>query len=130
MPPSLDFTEVLVADEFQDVITVTSTSRVIGNDGEETDTPAAAVSTFAVVIPGKSSTIRQADGSRVEAYIEVYTQYRLTAGFKTSDTNQRSGDVITWHGRTYTVMVTEDYSAFGTGFIKASCDLDILAPPN
>jgi hypothetical protein len=128
--PSMDFTAVLAAPEFQDKFYVQSISRVVGLDGVEVDKPSLSRQGRGVVIPGKMSLNRMADGSRVTAYIEIYTRQHLTAGHKKDDIQSQDADVIKWHGRLYVVMSVEDYGAFGSGFYKASCDLLTLSSPN
>lgn len=126
--PDLDFSDVLASPEFVDSFSVVSTTRVISSGGVASDTPATPVQTSGVVIPGKSSLRRLDDGSRVVAYIDIYTAYPLSAGVKTNDVNSRDADVIAWHSRQFTVIAVEDYSAFGAGWVHASCDLLTLSP--
>jgi hypothetical protein len=126
--PDLDFSDVLASPEFVDSFSVVSTARTITSGGVESDTPAAPVGARGVVVPGKSSLRRLEDGARVGAFIDIYTTYRLSAGVKTNDTTSRDADIVTWHGRQFTVMMVEDYSAFGAGWIHASCDLLALNP--
>jgi hypothetical protein len=128
MPPSLSFEDVLDSPEFTDTITVTVNQGVIGTGGEDVVTPNFPETVTAIVVPGKSNLRRGDDGSRVTAYIEVFTAYPLSAGYKTNDASYRDADVIRWHGRDFTVMSIEDYSAFGPGFVKAGCDLLELSP--
>jgi galactose-6-phosphate isomerase len=122
------FEDVLASAEFLDWLTVTTSSGVIGADGIEIITSAAPTKIQGIVVPGRSSTKRDADGARVSAYIDVYTRWPLCAGVKASDTTNRPADILTWHGRTFTVMQVEDWSAFGTGWFHASCDLLPLNP--
>ena len=126
--PDLDVTEVLSDPDFADTFTIISTSRSMAT-GVPVDTAAAPVSASGVIIPGKSNLRRADDGSRLDAYIDIYTQATLTNGFKTDDSNSQLADVVAWRNRSYTVMVIEDWSNYGQGFIKASCDLLALNPP-
>lgn len=127
--PELDFSDVIESREFTDEITVTVNEGVVGPNGEDVITPNYPITTTAIVVPGKSNLRRGDDGARVTAYIEVFTEYPLSAGYKrTGDASYRDADVIRWHGRDFTVISIEDYSAFGAGFIKAGCDLLELVP--
>jgi hypothetical protein len=128
MPPSLSFEDVLDSPEFTDTITVTVNQGVIGTGGEDVVTPNFPETVTAIVVPGKSNLRRGDDGSRVVAYIEVFTAYPLSAGYKTNDSTYRDADTICWHSRVFTVISVEDYSAFGPGFVKAGCDLLPLNP--
>ena len=124
----LDFDDVLDSDEFLDEIIVTANHGVVGAGGLDVETPTRPVKLRAIVVPGKSNLRRMSDGSRVTAYIEIYTNYPLSAGYKTTDASFRDADTILWHQRNFACMVIEDYSAFGPGFIKAGCDLIDLVP--
>lgn len=127
--PTLDFSDVLDSFEFSDVISVLTMRKRIGDDGFSA--PIARMLTpdvSAIVVPGKSNLRRLEDGTRVEAYIEVFTAFPLSTGGRYNDATERVADIVTWHGRQYTVVAVEDFSAFGAGFIKASCDLQQLNP--
>jgi hypothetical protein len=127
--PTLDFSDVLASPEFNDVVSVTSQTNLIGADGRAK--PAQVSNTgpvSAIVVPGRGDLMRLADGTRVSAFIEVYSTLNLTTGARIDDASERVADVITWHGAPYVVCATEDYSAFGAGFTKASCDLIVLNP--
>lgn len=125
--PDLDVTEVLSDPDFVDTFTIVSTARSMAS-GVPVDAPAPPVLASGVVIPGKSNLRRADDGARLDAYIDIYTQAALTNGYKTDDTLSQLADVVTWRNRSYTVMVIEDWSNYGSGFIKASCDLLALNP--
>ena len=71
----------------------------IGAGGLDVDTPTAPITLTVIVVPGKSNLRRGDDGARVTAYIEIYTDYPLSAGYKTNDASFRDADVILWHGR-------------------------------
>ena len=127
--PSLDFSDVLSSVEFVDTFFVVQTISTIGSDGVSVGVPGPPIPVSGIVVPGKSSTIRGSDGQRVTAFIDVFTTFRLSDGTKANDVSSRQADVVTWHGQRFTVIMLEDYSAFGAGFIKASCDLLDLNPP-
>lgn len=127
----LDVSDVINDPDFQSSFTVTSTTRVVGLNGRPIlpYTVTGPTAALGVVIPGKSSLRRLDDGSRIEAFIDIWTQYPLTGGTKASDTTSRAADIITWRGRSYTVAMVEDYSDFGAGFLHVSADLLPLNPP-
>lgn len=71
---------------------------------------------------------RTPDGERVPGNIVVFSKFRLIAG----DDNH-TADIVTWDGRTYTVVEAKSYSHFGRGFVRAVCELIPLAgglPPS
>lgn len=127
--PTLDMSDVLQSYELVDTISIVSTTGTYDGNGNAVLTQGGAITLSAIVVPGKISSQRLADGSRIAAFIDVYVQYPVTAGFKTSDAAFRIADTITWHGRQYAAMQVEDFSAFGAGWIHASCDLSTLNPP-
>ena len=121
--PDMDFGVVLHAREFQDTFTITSVNKQVNDFGEIGVDAEITTKALGVVIPGKGNLRRLDDGSRVTAYIEVYTRVPLTTGIHSGDQAFRDADIVIWHGNKYTVVATEDYSRFGRGFVKASCDL-------
>jgi hypothetical protein len=125
--PSLDFSRVIGSRFFRDTFYLIKVSRIVGQDGVETDQLSNPVSTRGIVIPGEMSSLRDSEGARVAAFIEVITKTKLSPGFKSTDVASREGDLINWHGNSYRVMAVEDFSAFGRGFYKASCDLKTLS---
>lgn len=127
--PTMDMSEVLSEPMFQDSFQVTVVIGTVNQQGMETDAldPEPDDAT-GIVIPGRTSLNRAADGSRLTAFIDIFTQYRLSPGTKTNDTTHKDADIVLWHGRQYTVMSVEDYTAFGAGWVKASADLIELNP--
>lgn len=125
---SLDVSDVLSDPDFQSSFQVTSTTRIVGASGRPTNTTTGPVPALGVVQPGKSTMRRLDDGSRITAFIDIWTQYPLTAGTKASDSSSRAADVIAWHGRQFTVAMVEDWTDFGAGYLHAECDLLPLNP--
>ena len=64
--------------------------------------------------------IRQDDGTRLSAAIDIYTQEQLTDGYKVNDTTQQNADVILWNGRQYVVDARSDFTNYGDGFIHVN----------
>lgn len=125
--PDLDFSVVLNSRFLRDTFYLIKVSRIVGQDGVETDQLSNPKPTRGVVIPGEMSSLRDSEGARVAAFIEIYCKTKLTPGFKSTDVASREGDLINWHGNSYRVMAVEDFSSFGRGFYKASCDLKTLS---
>ena len=118
--PTLDVSEVLSSPEFQDSFTVTSASRVISVDGIAIDGTPVTRTAYGVVIPDPDSMIRQDDGTRLSAAIDIYTQEQLTDGYKVNDTTQQNADVILWNGGQYVVDARSDFTNYGDGFIHVN----------
>lgn len=125
--PDIDVSDIINDPDFADCFTVTSTSRSMAT-GVPVDSADGPFDGSGVVIPGKSNLRRLDDGSRIAAYIDIWTQYSLTAGWKADDTTSQLADIVTWKGRRYTVAAVEDYSNYGSGFLKVSADLLDLNP--
>lgn len=94
-------------------------TQTVDTHGIATNTP---VNTqfAAVVVPGEGSNlVRLADGSRVHETLVVHAP-----GFNLqSQSNGLSADIVTWQGSQYTVKAVDDYSNFGSGFVKATLEL-------
>ncbi len=125
----LDFSDVLSSPEFLDTISVFGAVDTIGADGRAVLLSSVTTTYSAIVVPGRADLHRLDDGSRVSAFIEIYLNGTLSiGGRRAGDASERPADIVTWHGSQYVVAMVEDYSAFGEGFIKASCDLIPLNP--
>lgn len=125
----MDFSAVLTSREFTDTISILSQTNTIGTSGVSAPSTTSTNIMTAVVIPGRSNLRRLDDGSRIQANIDVYVRgTALTTGHRIDDASERVADVVTWHGRNFVVAAVEDFSAFGPGFVKASCDLINLNP--
>ncbi len=126
--PSIDVTDVLTDPDFIDTATVTKTLRTVGTDGRAVDTSSLPVSFSAVVIPVAQRLILQSDGALRDGAIDIFTTYALSGGVKTSDSAGRQPDVVTWHGRGYTVAAVEDWTAYGAGWVRATANLQNINP--
>ena len=128
--PSIDVTEVLTSREFCETFQVIRSSAVVGSDGVMVITQSKPINVVGVIIPGNGSTLRMADGTRVQSFIDVYTQFRLTQSYKTSDAASVPSDIIIWHDWQFTVKSISDFTGYGSGFVHASCDFLQLNPPD
>lgn len=117
----LDVSDVLFDPDFQQpygtVMLITAVSSV-GDNGIAVYTTAAPVALNCVIQPVVINQSLLPDLSRVEARIQVYTRTRLNTLTDTSP-----ADLITWQGKTYVVMSVEDYSRFGGGYVRATCEM-------
>ena len=114
---TLDFSDVLSSPEFIDQGSYIRTATVVGTNGMAVQTPAAPVAFYAIQLPGGSSMLRQADGSRLSGDLVIFTQTWLSDGLKEDDANSLAADIVLWHGRKYTVTKCQDFSAFSSASI-------------
>ena len=126
--PKIDVTDVLTDPDFADALMVTSSARIIQDNGRASDMALGQTNVVAVVVPAPQRLILQSDGALRDGAIEIYTTYTLTGGVKVDDASGRQPDVVTWHGREYVVASVEDFSAFGAGFIHATANLQNINP--
>lgn len=124
----IDVTQLLYDPDLIDIFSVISSTAVVNSAGVMVITQGSPVPARGVVIPGRSNMRRLDDGTRVEAYIDIYTTYRLNGGTKADDANSAPADIVIWQSRKYTVAAVEHWEDFGAGFVHASCDLLPLNP--
>lgn len=61
---------------------------------------------------------RDPEGARQVSTLSVHTPFRLTSG-----TDQYEADIVWWQNRSYTVVLVNDYSHYGRGFVNAIIEL-------
>lgn len=72
-----------------------------------------------VVVPAGSLELqRLADGERNRGAINIWTRYRLSDGKGAEEAH-----IVVWSNNHYVVVAVDDYTAFGSGFVKATADL-------
>ena len=98
--------------------------QVIGTDGVATYVENPAVPLSCVIQPAGLTQQQKADLSNVTASVNVWTTTRLN-----TVTENYEADQILWQGKRYMVMVVEDWTAFGAGFIRATCELRTMEGP-
>lgn len=128
----LDITQLLSDPDFYDTFYYQQRPTVIATSGSTqgapTETDGPLILARGVVMHGKQSRILSADGSRVTAFIEIWTQAPVSAGYKIDDANFRSPDFVYWKGRKYLVAVQKDYTDWGNGFFYIEADLVTVSP--
>jgi galactose-6-phosphate isomerase len=123
--PLLDVvTDVLSDPNFIDSFSVMRNVQAITSGGMAVDTPTIIANVYGVVMPVDNSVIDKFPQGEIEhGDIVIYTRYRLTDGYGTSDF-----DIITWNGETYQVKSVNDWSRYGPGYIEAVCTLNEVNP--
>ena len=111
--PAIDVTSVLNNPRFADsTLTVSRSEQSVGDNGVATITSVSAPFSGVVTTKKGREMLREGAGSRINGQIQIVTTYVL-----------RNGDVIGWHGQTYTITDIEDWTSYGPGFVAATGDL-------
>lgn len=121
--PALDVTLCLTDPMFLTRgLICTRNAQSIDSEGIATNTPA--TFTFAGVVTNDTGDVlvRSGEGSKIQANINIHTRFKLVAGNDDLD-----ADVVTYKGNQYTVVSVADWSDYGRGFVKASCELISLS---
>jgi hypothetical protein len=118
---TLDVTDVLGSPEFQTSFVVHRKNQSVNPaNGRAAESYVSGFPSTerGVVYPASGSKMaRSPEGESVVADIVVVSKFKLTEGVD----GVLQADVVTWNGRDYTVMNTNDYSQYGQGFIEAIC---------
>ncbi|MDR5616910.1 head-tail adaptor [Arsenophonus sp.] len=117
--PMLDVTDVLFDPDFCDT-SLTYTRREILIDDEGITSTKESTYPFSGVVTVDSALEAQirTSGQLVSGRILVVTTTRLIAG-----ETHHIGDIVTYQGRKYLVKSVDPYTAYGTGFVQAHCEL-------
>jgi hypothetical protein len=125
--PLLDVTQVLSDPDFYSAFYVTQSMQAVqmsgATPGAVTVTPGSTTLCRGVVEKGKQSRLLAADGARITAFIEIWTQAPISGGYKIDDTTSRRPDVITYAGNQWLVVIVNDYTDWGNGFVYVQADL-------
>jgi galactose-6-phosphate isomerase len=122
--PLLDVTTDIFSDPYLiDTFLVTRSTQSVDSHGEASDLQTIIPMVYGVVAPADNSVIAKfPEGEVQHGDIVIYTTFALTDGRGKADF-----DVVTWHGNTYQVKSTNDWSAFGPGYIEAVCTLNVVS---
>lgn len=113
---TLDVSEILADSDFVDDFQVVRSQRSVNAQGLTVDTPGVYF-TFGNVQPTPDSTLRRLpEAERIGDFMTVVTQFQLRALTSTT-----APDQVVWNGRNYRVMVVNDWSNYGRGFVQAVC---------
>ena len=121
--PLLDMSDVLDDIDFLDSLSVTRITQTVTEGGMAVNTPKTWPFFGVVTSKGGKRLKRKAEGEVMVQSIYVVTRMTLQDGRQNADGSQNTADILTWAGNTYTVVVADNYSRYGRGFIQATCDL-------
>jgi hypothetical protein len=124
--PRINVGSLVTDPDFSETFQVTVQYNTITSAGVQTSLSTTTSNATGVVTPGKQDLRRLDDGTRVNAYIDVFTQFPLSTGGRVSDSEERVADIVTWKGNKYVVASIRNFSNYG--FIQASCDLIQINP--
>jgi hypothetical protein len=117
--PNLDVTEILFDPDFADFsLVVTRNAQSVDDDGFVTNAPTTSTFTGVVTVDRSLEARRMQAGQVVTGAILIITTERLTQGQTGID-----ADIVTYQNRNYRVTFVDPYTAYGTGFVQAHCEL-------
>ncbi|MCP9270151.1 head-tail adaptor [Xenorhabdus sp. XENO-1] len=117
--PLLDVSDVLLDPDFVDTSLVCyRNAQTTDDDGFTKNTPQDMSFAGVVTVDRALEARRMEAGQTISGAILIVTQFRLTQGQPGLD-----ADVVTYQGRKYRVTFVDPYTAYGTGFVQAHCEL-------
>jgi len=115
--PLIDVSQLLHDPDFTTTFVVARGTQTVDSHGRASETRTTSTQTGVVYPASGNKLIRTPEGENIIGDITIVTQFQLTEG----DGASNQADLVTWNGRTYTVVNTNDYSQYGNGFIEAVC---------
>jgi galactose-6-phosphate isomerase len=126
----LDFSAVLTDPLFLDSYTVIRRTQLMSSSGIASTTNVSLPHIAGVVYPSDENDLKRLPDAQVMAKsLTVITNFTLygeseAAGFEFQP------DLVVWNGDSFVVRLIEDWSNYGTGFIKAICtSIDLVDSP-
>lgn len=117
--PLLDVSEILLDPDFVDMSLVCHRSTQVTDDDGFTKNSTQNLPFAGVVTVDRSLEAKRMEaGQAIGGAILIVTQFRLTQGYQSVD-----ADIVTYQGRKYRVTFVDPYTAYGTGFVQAHCEL-------
>ncbi|NMP26850.1 head-tail adaptor [Rahnella sp. SAP-1] len=117
--PLLDVSEIFSDPDFVDTTLVCHrNTQTMDADNFAVNTPSDIPFSGVVTVDRSLEAKRMAAGQNINGAILIVTQFRLTQGQPGLD-----ADVVTYHGREYRVTFVDPYTAYGSGFVQAHCEL-------
>lgn len=114
MKPTLDMSDVLVAPEFQDEITVKRRKQVTGENGRVQPETEVFTHVGAVVCSASANDLeRLDDNQRMGRNLSVISKFRLQG-----PSPGLMPDIVVWQGDSYVVKLVDPYQRYGSGFIQ------------
>lgn len=117
--PTLDVTDVLFDPDFCDPnLNFIRRETHIDEDGFVTTNEKTTSFSGVVTVDSSLEAQIRISGQLVSGRILIVTTTRLIAG-----ETEKIGDIVTYQNRQYLVKFVDPYTAYGTGFVQAHCEL-------
>ena len=117
--PTLNVTDVLFDPDFCDFnLWVTRRVQTVDEDGIGSDSEVKKQFAGVVTVDRSLENRRMQAGQVISGAILIVTTERLTQG-----QTGRDADIVTYQGRDYRVTFVDPYTAYGSGFVQAHCEL-------
>ncbi len=117
--PDLDVTDILFDPDFCDTtLVVKRRSMTVDDNGFGKNTVTSSPFAGVVTVDKALESRRLEAGQVVHGAILIVTTERLTQG-----QTGRDADIVTYQGRDYRVSFVDPYTAYGSGFVQAHCEL-------
>ncbi|MCC3717974.1 head-tail adaptor [Rouxiella badensis] len=117
--PDLDVSDILFDPDFCDMsLTVTRRTMTVDADGNGHNALVTTSFNGVVTVDKSLESRRMESGQVVHGAILIVTTERLTQG-----QTGRDADIVNYQGRDYRVSFVDPYTAYGTGFVQAHCEL-------
>lgn len=117
--PFLDTSDVLCDPDFCDTTLTCRRTSVVAN-AQGIGVATSKIIPFGGVVTSDKGKILNRDpiGEHATGSILICTRFTLLD----ADTGY-TADIVSWNGKTYTVVRVYDYSTYGVGFVEAICEL-------
>lgn len=116
--PDLDVSDILDDPDFATSFTVKRNVATTGANGRATYTATETPTTGVVTSDAGQNLSRTADARNAVGRIMIHTKFFLYSGEDATE-----ADIIVWRGREWTIIVVNDYSEYGLGFVSAVAEI-------
>ncbi len=116
--PSLDVSDVLDDPLFRTDFSVKRSVATVGANGRPAFVETVTPTTGVVTSEAGQNLSRTSDARNAVGRIMIHTKFYLYSGEDGTEP-----DIILWHGREWTIIVVNDYSEYGLGFVSAVAEI-------
>lgn len=122
MSPMMDMSAALTNPYTLDTCVVARRQQIVDETGIAANVVTFFNPVYAVIYPdGKNSLDRKKDSQSVTKTLTVIAKFAFRAASGPSPSQAYQADLVKWRGAAFVVIDPQDYSQYGTGFIKALC---------
>lgn len=116
--PSLDVSDVLDDPLFRTDFSVKRNVATVGANGRPAFVETVTLTTGVITSDSGENLLRTADARNAIGRIMIHTKFFLHSG-----ENGIEADIIVWREREWTIIVVNDYSEYGLGFVSAVAEI-------